>query len=405
MLNTYKVTLNIDKNLREFNPPIVHRISDMRGVTIAATIKIGTELATGLASPIFVANFRNGESVIISGTVSDSTATVTLNNTFNGNLGVANCYFKFGNYYTTQDFKIAFIDSVHFIDSDYTWINSGFKSKITGDLKSNPNMLVRAKTGGYAKQRIGYSIWYPEVIQNLDMKELQENSIEADQRYYDALQTGFYGKTSFQQNELSIDDSNFLTNDKNLDWHNVTEIEYFEKTSNSDPRSAYLYSYNAYNPIARFKVPDNVNKIRVNNILFGNEIYQYINADKDDGNMKEVFYLSYDENIAKIPVFGDDGLTNTYYAARKKPNYSQYKSILDVDGVSSTDSSLNLHTLAFDTSKVNVIDKYGYFDINQKLGVSLYTGKLHPRNGQPIDMNCQHFYPQINIDYAYLDLS
>lgn len=62
-----------------------------------------------------------------------------------------------------------------------------------------------------------------------------------------------------------------------------------------------------------------------------------------------------------------------------------------------TDKNGNAKKVEIDCNKINCIDKYGYVDILLNL-YPINSGAYGPRNRQI-------FYPQINIDYGYLDLS
>jgi len=61
-MNTYNLTLNLNKTQRITNPAVVHRIGDNGGTTIKATI-----IGENISNPTLYMCFENGEEISING--------------------------------------------------------------------------------------------------------------------------------------------------------------------------------------------------------------------------------------------------------------------------------------------------------------------------------------------------
>lgn len=405
MFNTHKIILNYDKSLGEFNAPLIHRTGDLKGLTIVATIKRGIDVPAVILNPILVMNFDNGSQLNFNCTSINNIITITLSNNLNGNLGVARCYFKDRNGNTTNNFKIVCISTIEFTDSDLTWKHLDFSGKVSGDLNSNPNIISQYKrrqawVGGSDNNSVLY----------MSQDDLAEDSysLEMSQEIYDAQKNFLYD--IYDSTDSKLISSNYLNGSK----ANPEQIPlYILGTDTLAGRQGY--EYDVYPIVTRFKVPSSISKIRINSLFTNTQDYydrdNIINGDTQPHMTKGAKIKALSETF--VSVWQEDGtsrdvrLTDGKYLFNYSNLFKDYhRQIRDTDGFKSlendTRSLYNTQFMAkkveIDCTKNNVIDNYGYLDIiqNDFLSTSDGVGKLLWK---------RRVYPQINIDYAYLDLS
>lgn len=373
MLNTFNINLNVDKSIREVTPPLVHRVGDPSGLTIIATIKQGKKLVSVAGSATLVCNFEDQTKLELACKASGNTITVTFNDSFKDHYGFASCYFVLLGGYTTSVFKVKCIPNVEYTDDDLIWENANFKGKVSGSLKENPNILARYRDTTYSASR-------PTKKISTDLFSNMAETYEAKQNYYDASSKGFYITTS--GNEFS--ESNILTDDP-IDGDQREDVVLANGKTSSQPKW-YLYP-----TFARFKVPNNVRKVILNNIL--------VNKNLITGQAGSFIAFSEPSYI----VVWKDSINASYY---KLDYYStssnDFPGIKDLPGVkvvkpANPDLWNRPEVVSFDCSKINIVDKYGYIDVM----LNIYRSA----QGNTALENREAYNAKINMDYGYLDLS
>lgn len=396
-VNSFDIKLNIDKSQKSVIPPLIHRVADLAGLTIKATILQKNQLAPIVItkSPILICDFDNGDSISVTGKASSgSKVSVSLNDSFQGHLGRAICYFKFSDGTTTQNFPIIFIESIHYTDEDLTWNNSNFDGKISDDLNSNPNVIGRSL--------VDYDL-YPEILNGsswpVTRKVIASDIFkskfdEAKQQNYDALTNGFYDDAG---------GNNYIMDNSLID---KPESDIRASGANSGLKKSELQPV-----FARFKVPSSTRKIRINNMLGIRDMLEFVDEKK---GVRALPNLNSSYLYPYIVIYSDDvngefvRLTNEsryVYWGTSLDRKNAYLGLKDLSGVniiswSKDDTNkTRVRSVEIDTLKNHVIDKDGYINIVQD-----FRGQLSGDVPTGYYLNFIT-YPQINIDYGYLDLS
>lgn len=387
MLNTFNINLNIDKTQRAIVPPLIHRVGDKTGLTIVAKIFQGIKPAmlTTYSSNL-VCEFENGSTVKIAAKVSGNVATVTLTNIFVGNLGMARCYFSFYGGLTSQNFKITFIDSIQFTDADLSWGNANFEGKVAGSLKENPNILGRYLTDLTTKTKKAGGSSSTRLYQYINSDVFGDGKLlETDQEHYDSLENGFYDVMENAQTKVVT--GNYIASDSGIDTTKKYQV---------DSSSGFYVGGTMYPVFARFKIPKNTSKLKVNNIFLSQDDFLKYESSGASIHLRSLASVNLESYLV---IFNSTDnadfvrITNGSTA----DSIIQYKFLGDISGASlEKDINTGMFSLLIDCSKLNVIDKYGYFNLIQSFTDLSTTG----------DYIIGHaIYPQMNIDYGYLDLS